>query len=289
MRSPAHTSRRFPPRRRHRFGSRPADGLDLAGGTGHASRAGVATRDGDRDAGHRLHGRAVRHLRSRPRSRRGGERPGGARSRDRASARRAARRARDPCSTACDDGNRLPPDGALRQGEAALRGAAAAPRRARSGPPADGRCARRSRHSAVGQRSARRGGPSPGPPSAPRARDGARNRDQEDGPLRSPRSGRRGGRTAGRRTLPCRGGRSIHCAGMERHARAGREQCARLDATLAPDLERSLRDALAQHSEIRWAYLFGSCAAANQRALDIEPWLAEAERLRNEALRQRAG
>jgi predicted nucleotidyltransferase len=28
---------------------------------------------------------------------------------------------------------------------------------------------------------------------------------------------------------------------------------------------------------------------ANQRALDIEPWLAEAERLRNEALRQRAG
>jgi hypothetical protein len=76
---------------------------------------------------------------------------------------------------------------------------------------------------------------------------------------------------------------------MERHARAGREQCARLNATLAPDLERSLRDALAQHSEIRWAYLFGSCAAANQRALDIEPWLAEAERLRNEALRQRAG
>ena len=29
--------------------------------------------------------------------------------------------------------------------------------------------------------------------------------------------------------------------------------------------------------------------AANQRALDIEPWLAEAERLRNEALRRRAG
>jgi predicted nucleotidyltransferase len=152
---------------------------------------------------------------------------------------------------------------------------------------------------------------------------------------------------------------------METDARAGREQSARLEATLAPDLERSLRDALALHPEIRWAYLFGSCAraepfrdldvavmlspdargavalgrvvnraeavargvpvdvvdlaavapvlagrvvregrllvdrepetrraweaAANQRALDIEPWLAEAERLRNEALRQRAG
>ena len=130
-------------------------------------------------------------------------------------------------------------------------------------------------------------------------------------------------------------------------------------------LERSLGDALAVLTEIRWAYLFGSCAraepfrdvdvavmlspaargavalgrvvdraetaakgvpvdvvdlaaaapalagrvvregrllvdrepearrdweaAANQRALDIEPWLAEAVRLRNEALRQRAG
>jgi predicted nucleotidyltransferase len=145
----------------------------------------------------------------------------------------------------------------------------------------------------------------------------------------------------------------------------GRERAARFDAKLAPGVERSLRDALALHPEIRWAYLFGSCAraepfhdvdvavmlssgargavalgrivnraqaavgdapvdivdlasvapalvgrvvregrllvdrepgprrawevAANQRALDIEPWLAEAERLRNEALRQRAG
>jgi predicted nucleotidyltransferase len=146
---------------------------------------------------------------------------------------------------------------------------------------------------------------------------------------------------------------------------AGRPQRARFDVALAPGLERSLRGALALHPEIRWAYLFGSCAraepfrdvdvavmlapsargavalgkivnraenaapgvpvdvvelsavaptlagrvvregrllvdrepetrraweaAANQRALDIEPWLAEAERLRNEALRLRAG
>jgi predicted nucleotidyltransferase len=152
---------------------------------------------------------------------------------------------------------------------------------------------------------------------------------------------------------------------MGTKARTGGEQRARHDAKLAPDLESSLRDALALHPEIRWAYLFGSCAraepfrdidvavmlspgargavalgkivnraetaargvpvdvvdlaavapalagrvvregrllvdrerearrawetAANQRALDIEPWLAEAERLRNEALRQRAG
>lgn len=152
---------------------------------------------------------------------------------------------------------------------------------------------------------------------------------------------------------------------MGTKARPGRQQGARFDAKLAPDLERSLRDALARHPEIRWAYLFGSCAraepfydvdvavmlspaargavalgrivhraeaaarsvpvdvvdlaavapalagrvvregrllvdrepetrrawevAANQRALDIEPWLAEAERLRNEALRERAG
>ena len=152
---------------------------------------------------------------------------------------------------------------------------------------------------------------------------------------------------------------------METTEPPGRPRGARLDPKLAPELERSLRDALALHPEIRWAYLFGSCAraeafhdvdvavmlgagargavalgrivnraetavrgvpvevvdlaaaapalagrvvregrllvdrepeprrawevAANQRALDIEPWLAEAERLRNEALRQRAG
>jgi predicted nucleotidyltransferase len=143
-----------------------------------------------------------------------------------------------------------------------------------------------------------------------------------------------------------------------------RQRGARLDAKHAPELEGSLRHALALQPEIRWAYLFGSCAraepfhdvdvavmlssdtrgavalgrivnaaeaaardvpvdvvdlaaaapalagrvvreglllvdrepetrrawelAANQRALDIEPWLAEAERLRNEALRKRA-
>ena len=148
-------------------------------------------------------------------------------------------------------------------------------------------------------------------------------------------------------------------------ARPGRERGARLDAKLAPELERSLRDALALHPEIRWAYLFGSCAraeafhdvdvavmlaagargavalgrivnraeaaargvavdivelaavapalagrvvregrllvdrepearrawevTANLRALDIAPWLAKGEQLRNEALRQRAG
>jgi predicted nucleotidyltransferase len=140
---------------------------------------------------------------------------------------------------------------------------------------------------------------------------------------------------------------------------------ARIDPKRAPELERGLREALAQLPEIRWAYLFGSSArgeafgdldvavmlstdargavalgrvvnrveasaqgvpvdvvdlaavapalagrivregrplvdrepearrawevASNQRSLDIEPWLAEAERLRNEALRRRAG
>jgi len=152
---------------------------------------------------------------------------------------------------------------------------------------------------------------------------------------------------------------------VKTRSRAGGEQRTRLDAKLAPNLERALLDALALHPEVRWAYLFGSCAraepfsdidialmlspggrgavalgkivnraetaargvpvdvvdlaaaspalaghvvregrllvdrepdarraweaAANLRALDIEPWLAEAERLRNEALRQRAG
>jgi predicted nucleotidyltransferase len=152
---------------------------------------------------------------------------------------------------------------------------------------------------------------------------------------------------------------------METTPRLGPERGARFDPKLVPELERSMRDALALHSEIRWAYLFGSSAraeafadldvavmlstdargavalgrivnhaeasaqgvpvdvvdlaavaptlagrvvregrtlvdrepearrawevVANQRALDIEPWLAEAERLRNEALRRRAG
>jgi predicted nucleotidyltransferase len=152
---------------------------------------------------------------------------------------------------------------------------------------------------------------------------------------------------------------------VETRARVDREPAARFAAKLASDLERSLRDAFALLTEIRWAYLFGSCGraepfrdvdvavmlspgatgavalgrivesaetaargipvdvldlaaaapalagrvaregrllvdrepetrrawevAANRRALDIEPWLAQAERLRNEALRLRVG
>ena len=152
---------------------------------------------------------------------------------------------------------------------------------------------------------------------------------------------------------------------MSEAAGSGRFPAAALEPRLSAAYERRLREGLEGCSEVRWAYLFGSCArgeafrdvdvavmlgtgargavalgrvvnraedaargapvdvvdlaaaapalagrvvregrllvdrepetrrewevAANQRALDIEPWLAESDHLRSEALRQRAG
>jgi hypothetical protein len=55
--------------------------------------------------------------------------------------------------------------------------------------------------------------------------------------------------------------------------------------TLAGRVVREGRTLVDREPEARRAWE----VVANQRALDIEPWLAEAERLRNEALRRRAG